>query len=758
MYPNEPIADADHPDAMTLTRRTVLKAGAAGAAVGAIAPAVAGTTLGVGVASAAAADGFDFRQRFIKMVGGGNGVIYAIQADGRLLWYRHAGWATVASSWSNNGIARQIGTGWAGFTNVLAGSNGTLFGLKPNGDLIWYRYVVSDWNTGAGYWAAGSGSRIGTGFNTFSRLAGGYDGVIWGVAGNGDLHYYRYMRTDGSTGSGAWVSKGKVGSGFQHLSDIVGDSSGVLYGMAGKLRWYRYDGSKWVTGSGKEIGNGWAETTQKTALCAGSGALYRVQLDKETVPNLDDKLLAYRLTTWTNAGTQGGAWYSGSGRQIGSGFTVEATAALQGYATTLDVRQGGTVSVAVSTSFASYQASVVRLAPASSPQTVRAPVTLSGGIQTLPSNFRSAGCGWANSLTVDVPADWPSGLYSVRLQAAEGLTRDIPFTVRPAQPTAPIAVLLPTFTYRSYNHWGGHNQYTTGQGGTRRTFSMQMPYASTPFTPPGIRDHLWHSDITLLRWMTAQAIPFDMYEDQDLHISADWLNDYQALVLTTHPEYWTETMRSNLIAWLGTGGRLLYLGGNGIYERVTYDTAAKAITFRRADGSRDEYRRAGLPESQILGIAYDGNLWGSYAPFKVTRDHALWAGTGLRVGDTFGTTGLTGPASGWEVDGRLGLGGDATTAQTIAEGQHSRKSHMVFMERSNGGFVFSVGSLTFVLALAYDTRMARLLRNVFDRALAPNVQQLATPPEDATPEVTTPAPPDDMKREGAVVEETPPAG
>ena len=755
MNPNETATAPEVDGGPTLSRRTVLQAGAA---IGVAAPMIGGTTLGIGASSAAAIDGIDPRQKFIRLIGGGNGVIYAIQADGRLLWYRHAGWATVSSSWANSGIARQIGTGWSSFVTVLAGSNGTLFGLRPNGDLIWYRYVVSDWNTGAGSWAANSGSRIGNGFTSFSRLFGGYDGVIWGVAGNGDLHYFRYNRTDGTTGSGAWTSRGKVGNGWQAMSDLVGDSGGVIYAMAGTLKWYRYDGTKWATGSGKAIGNGWAETTQKTAICAGSGALYRVQLDKDEVPNLDDKLLAYRLTTWTNAGTQGGAWYAGSGKQIGSGFTVEATAALQGYATTLDVRQGGTASVAVSTSFATYQASVVRVAPAgASPETVRQPVTLNGGIRILPSNYRTAGCNWPVSLTFDVPGDWPSGLYSVRLQAAEGLTRDIPFTVRPTQPTAPIAVLLPTLTYRSYNHWGGHNQYTVGNGSSRRTMSMLTPHAKVPFTPPGIRDHLWYSDVTLLRWMTQRGISYDMYEDQDLHESADWLNGYQALVLTTHPEYWTETMRSNLIAWLGTGGRLLYLGGNGIYERVTYDSAAKTVTFRRADGARDEYRRIGLPESQIFGVAYDGNLWGSYAPFKVTRDHPLWAGTGLKVGDTFGSSGLNGPASGWEVDARLGLGGDATAAQTIAEGQHSRKSHMVFMERPNGGFVFSAGSLTFVLGLGSDSRMSQMLKNVFDRALAPNAKQLESPPADAVPETTTPAPTEELKREGAVTEETPPA-
>ena len=61
-----------------LSRRTVLQAGA-----------VLGVAVTVGEFSAPAepaygAGGYDPRQRFIRLVGGGNGIIYAIQADGGL--------------------------------------------------------------------------------------------------------------------------------------------------------------------------------------------------------------------------------------------------------------------------------------------------------------------------------------------------------------------------------------------------------------------------------------------------------------------------------------------------------------------------------------------------------------------------------------------------------------------------------------------------------------------------------------------------
>jgi len=714
---------------------------------------VLGTGLALGVApllhlpkagTAQAQTTYDSRQRFVQLVGGGNGIVYAIQADGRLLWYRNKGWTSATASWVNSGVGRQIGTAWTQFQTVMADANGAIFALRGNGDLLWYRYVCTNLDTGAGHWAANSGSRIGHGFNVFPRVVGGFNGMIWGIDGLGKLFWYRYMRTDGLTGGGSWVGGSQVGHGWGVMNEILPDTSGVLYGVSGTVRWYRYvdggSGSRyWASGSGRTIASGWSASAMKTAVGGGSGAIYRLALDTEVVPARDDKLYAFRLSNWTTAGSQGASWVKTAGTLVGRGFALERGAALQGYATTLDVRRGSRATFAVSSTFGSYTASVVRVAPGANAAQVRGPVTVNGGLRLLPSDFRTAGCGWPDSFSVDVPSSWPSGLYAVRLEGPGGLRRHIPFTVRPVQPSAPIAVLLPSNTYRAYDRWAGHNQYSVGEAGRRRTISLHRPYADVPIGAPGRRDHTWYSDQLLMRWMTAQGIAYDVYEDLDVHDSADWLLGYQALVLPTHPEYWTEPMRTNLVGWLGTGGRLVYTGGNGLYERVAYDRNRRSLVFRRSDGSRDVYRAAGLPESQILGVAYDPATLASFARFQVTRDHPLYEGTGLRVGDTFGATGYNGPVSGWEVDARLGLGGDARDDEVIAEGLHVRRSSMVFMERPNGGFVFSAGSLTFNGGLDYDARLSRLLRNVFDRALAPNPQQLADVPETATPRATTPA-------------------
>ena len=65
--------------------------------------------------------------------------------------------------------------------------------------------------------------------------------------------------------------------------------------------------------------------------------------------------------------------------------------------------------------------------------------------------------GWDEDFAWDVPANLPSGLYAARVHCSRGEDH-VPFVVRPraGNPTAEVAVLLPTFTYLAYaneRHW-----------------------------------------------------------------------------------------------------------------------------------------------------------------------------------------------------------------------------------------------------------------------------------------------------------------
>ncbi|MCW3840321.1 tachylectin-related carbohydrate-binding protein [Micromonospora yasonensis] len=662
--------------------------------------------------AAAATPSYDPEQRFIQLVGGGDGVLYAIQADGSLLWYRHWGWETGVSGWAS-GSGRKIGSGWNQFVTVLGSTDGSLYGVRADGTVLYHRYVCTNYTTGAGYW--GTSRQVAMGLNKFPRVFG-FDGAIYGVDADGDLYGYRYIPS-----TGRWTGGSRIGRDFKSYQ-LQADASGVIFAWRfGDIFWYRHLGSGlWAKGSGFRLGRGFTELGMNGLMFAGQGALYGVKPSDPTKPAVGS-LTYYRLNNWATAGTdQKATWVNGgSGKGVGSGFTMQSRAALQGYAQTPSVTPGQPVRVAVSSTFPSFTASVVRVAPSTGgPVVVTDATSVTGKLQLLPTGYLQRGCGWSDSYQLTIPEDWPSGLYAVRLEGPHQLRRYVPFVVRPQQPTNDIAFLVPSNTYHAYNTWGGHNQYCGDLSGVR-TLTLRRPSTEWSVEPTACLEHTMWSDVMLLRWMAKQNLAFDCYDDADLHASGSWLSSYKALVLGSHPEYWSEAMRQHLADYEAGGGRVIYAGGNGIYERVAFSDDGSAISFRTSAGKRDTFNSLGLPASQVLGVNYTSASWFTFAPYAVVRDHPLLAGTRLTVGSQFGTRGYNGGASGWEVDTLLGLPAEAAPEDVIARGQNvGGGASMVLVEKPNGGFVFSASSISFAGALDRDPDLSTVFRNVFDLALA----------------------------------------
>lgn len=103
------------------------------------------------------------------------GRIFAIPPDGALLWYSYGGDGepdhSGALSWHPNS-GHQTGRGWQNFRHVTGGSTDTdgfgtvLYAVAENGDLLWYRYDGHGEQdpTGAAGWRPNSGNPIGNGW------------------------------------------------------------------------------------------------------------------------------------------------------------------------------------------------------------------------------------------------------------------------------------------------------------------------------------------------------------------------------------------------------------------------------------------------------------------------------------------------------------------------------------------------------------------------------------------------------------------
>lgn len=675
---------------------------------------------------------FDPAQRFVRIVAAGRGVIYAIQADGSLRWYRHAGWTTGGTNWSN-GVGREIGTDWHTFRVVLAGAEGQLYTVSGDGSVRWWCYDLADpdGGDGAGTWRNGSGSVVHDGFDDYPRVFGGYDDVLYGIRADGTLWWHHYEAGDGTDGPDAWAFGGEaqqIGTGFHRFPDVAAAPSGVVVGaeIAGVLSWWRYLAGDGTNGPGAwardgvraDIGSGWAPESLRTWTMGADGEIYAVALDTSPVPDLDHVLRWYRLINYLTV-DQGGVtanWAPPAGGvSIGQGFTVEDTAALQGYALQQSVGRGGTVEVAVSTTFDTYDTRIRRIVP--SPQVVRRVATTNAppGPSILPPGYRSTGCGYPVAVSAVVGDSWTSGVYDVELVGPDGLTRHAPFVVRPPAPQQDLLVIVPTYTYNAYNTWGGHDQYTDGQAGVRRTLTFLRPSTAAEVEQTGAVSHLLQSDLALLRWMSAAGFAYDCVADGDLHDQGTaLLSDYRGVVLCTHPEYLSDTMRAAFVEYTLGGGRLVYTGGNGLYERVVPSVDGTALTFRRRDGSRDVLSEDGSPESDVLGVDFAPDGFLTFTGYRVTDPgHPFLAGTGLSADDEFGAVSANIAASGWETD-RVPDGGSAVV---FAEGLAPFGAQMSRLDHPGGGWTFAAASLCFNGALG-DPVCAAILHNVLAAALA----------------------------------------
>ncbi len=677
---------------------------------------------------------YDINQRFIRLVPGGDGIIYAVQADGLLVYYRHSGWLTGSGVWSNGG-GLVIGDGWQQFKTVLASEDGQLFGITQDGEARWYKRLFTEVATGAGSWHPNSGASVLTGLEGFPRMFGGFDGVLYGVDTDGDLHWFKYQGGDGST---EWHPKSGevIGSGWKQYYALWAGPNGVIFGIrqgSSLLHWWRYLGASdnWAHGGApRVIGSGFSDDTNKSWFTNTNGTVYLLWLDGGTTPGMDDKLQWFRLLNSESiAGDWSGDWVNGGAPiQVGAGFTVEESAALQGYAQFLSPRQGDTQGIAVSSTFTTVEATVERLGVSGGVEgdVVWGPEERPGRLQLLPGGYRSAGNGWGSDFEFGIPDTWQSGVYVCRLRGVLNnvphLRWDVPFVVRPESPSAPIAVLLPTNTYNAYNTWAGHNQYTTvGQVGVQRVIASRRPSDSVWIDDRARMSHTFYSDLLLLRWLVGAGYEFDCYQDGDLDADGSWLGHYPALVLGSHPEYWSQLMRDRLDAYLADGGHVVNTGGNAIFERVSYTPDGNAVVFRAPGGLREPfwYRNLGQPTSLTLGADWDETEFFTFGPYEVLADHPFLDGTGLSPGDTFGHSGYNLTGSGWETDRTPvpPLPGTTVIAVGVQNGGQNG-AHLLVFDKPGGGWVFATNSIAYNGTLATDEAASRILANAIDAAIS----------------------------------------
>jgi hypothetical protein len=328
-------------------------------------------------------------------------------------------------------------------------------------------------------------------------------------------------------------------------------------------------------------------------------------------------------------------------------------------------------------------------------------------------------CRWTPTFTWSVPVSARPGIYVARLQRPARAGKapppyDITFVVRRARraPPAPILVLCATNTWRAYNGapfgvWPDslhavvgtdglpnsagnppafnlYRRHAAGQGTYQVGLRMPWP-AAAPFLlygGPTRYSHLMRAERFLHAWLEREGYAYDVATDDDLHRDPALLRRHRVVIINGHNEYWSLPMLAGLDAFQRRGGKTAIFSGNSLFWRVSFDRDTRVMECRKVDAPGDQMRphergeswhshdgeRGGLLRDcghpgwrwtglETLGWNDQGNPR-NFGPYRVTQaDHFLFhqpEPTGLKAGDLLGVApDGTSLANGHEFDIRL---------------------------------------------------------------------------------------------------------
>jgi len=320
-------------------------------------------------------------------------------------------------------------------------------------------------------------------------------------------------------------------------------------------------------------------------------------------------------------------------------------------------------------------------------------------------------CRWQTDLTLDIPADWPSGFYSLELTAAPlqpggaAVESHVPFFIGAAlgQPKAKLAFVASTATFLAYSNTAirldlpaveamveqllvlgpddaylqehrelGLSTYDTHSDGSGHC------YASARRPILNMRPHgggYYMMDTRVIDWLDHLGEPYDVITDEAIHRhGAQMLSAYRCVVTGAHPEYYTRAMLDAFERYQGEGGRHIYLGGNGFYWRTAFHPQrASHVEIRRGisgtrtwEGEAGEnglsftgepsglWRSNGRAPQRLVGVGFDAQVFdrgGAYRRLPDSHDpRAAFIFEGVGADEVIGDFGLRGGAAGHEID------------------------------------------------------------------------------------------------------------
>lgn len=425
--------------------------------------------------------------------------------------------------------------------------------------------------------------------------------------------------------------------------------------------------------------------------------------------------------------------------------------AIEGYVSKTSVRAGETLDVFVSTDPAdSYSLDIYRMGyyGGKGGRLVKSIPSLEGIKQLTPQdgNRYLIECKWKPSASIQIPADWVSGVYLGKLTTKNTDAQAyIIFIVRDDR-KADLLFQCSDLTWLAYNRWPKwRSLYDTPTdqwaGGTKNTYDVgfDRPYAlywngyPAGFEPltNGSGEFLM-TEFPMAFWLEREGYDVTYISNVDTHADGPGLLRGKVFLSVGHDEYWTQQMFDNVSRARDQGLNLAFFSGNSVSGRVELLPATDGRpnrVIRYVDRFKNEEELMGA-NSYGVGLA----SWKCVAP-----DHWVFEGTGMKKGDSIREL------VGWEYHG-LPVATGKKDLVILARG----KVHEFWGEPTNreyaatiytapkGNFVFNAATCWWSKLLssppAYmeppyrhfedgDQRVQRMTRNLLNRMISVDIKK-----------------------------------
>lgn len=284
-------------------------------------------------------------------------------------------------------------------------------------------------------------------------------------------------------------------------------------------------------------------------------------------------------------------------------------------------------------------------------------------------------CRWKPATTLDIPADWTSGVYLGRLttlppdENTPAWQSYVIFIVKDDRP-ADILFQCSDNTWNAYNQWpSNYSVYTHPKGG-------QGPWADVSFDRPYGRYAQFNSVVNdPLSIGSGEFLPFEFplsyfleqhgydvtYVSNSDMTSPERGLKCKAFISVGHDEYWDRRQYDSVVKMRDSGVSLMFLSGNAVCWvtplRPATDGRAARIMFRggpyggdykfAAEREKDHgpFPERGPDEGYLIGARNIEPVNGGGDWIVTKPDHWLFAGTGMKAGERI--PGLIG----WEYHG-----------------------------------------------------------------------------------------------------------